>query len=74
VFERVFGTPHGVDIASLCAATGTPHEVVTSEAALRDALARPSGIRVVEVRTDRSRRRDLDRRMHDGVGAALRTG
>ena len=25
VFERVFGTPHGVDLAALCAATGTPH-------------------------------------------------
>jgi 2-succinyl-5-enolpyruvyl-6-hydroxy-3-cyclohexene-1-carboxylate synthase len=74
VFERVFGTPHGVDIASLCAATATPHELVTSEAALRDALAaRRSGIRVVEVRTDRSRRRDLDRRMRDGVTAATTT-
>ena len=32
VFERVFGTPHGVDIAALCAATRTPHEVVEVEA------------------------------------------
>ena len=24
-FERVFGTPHGVDLAALCAATRTPH-------------------------------------------------
>ena len=26
VFERVFGTPHGVDLAALCAATGTSYD------------------------------------------------
>jgi 2-succinyl-5-enolpyruvyl-6-hydroxy-3-cyclohexene-1-carboxylate synthase len=73
-FERLFGTPHGVDIASLCAATGTAHQLVTSIADLRDALrsgSRP-GIRVLEVPTDRSRRRDLDRQLREGVAAALR--
>ena len=29
-FERLFGTPHGVDLASLCAATRTPHWRVDS--------------------------------------------
>ena len=73
-FERLFGTSHGVDIASLCAATQTPHRLVTSIAELREALrARsPRGIRVVEVRTDRSLRRDLDRRLREGVADALR--
>jgi 2-succinyl-5-enolpyruvyl-6-hydroxy-3-cyclohexene-1-carboxylate synthase len=59
-FERVFGTPHGVDLAALCAATGTPHRLVESRADLRDALARPAGIRVVEVRTDRRAAAELD--------------
>ena len=73
-FERLFGTPHGVDIASLCAAMGTAHQLVTSIADLRGALrsgSRP-GIRVLEVPTDRSRRRDLDRRLREAVAAALR--
>jgi 2-succinyl-5-enolpyruvyl-6-hydroxy-3-cyclohexene-1-carboxylate synthase len=74
-FERLFGTPHGVDIASLCAATRTAHQRVTSLEELRAALRPGSqrGIRVVEVRTDRSLRRDLDRRLREAVAAALRT-
>ena len=36
-------------------------------------LASARGIRVVEVRTDRSRRRDLDRRLREDVAAALRS-
>jgi len=73
-FERLFGTPHGVDIASLCAATRTTHQLVTSIADLRVALRPGShlGIRVLEVPTDRSRRRDLDRQLRDAVAAALR--
>jgi 2-succinyl-5-enolpyruvyl-6-hydroxy-3-cyclohexene-1-carboxylate synthase len=73
-FERLFGTPHGVDIAALCAATGTAHRLVTSIAELRDALRSrpPRGIRVLEAPTDRSRRRDLDHRLREGVAAALR--
>jgi 2-succinyl-5-enolpyruvyl-6-hydroxy-3-cyclohexene-1-carboxylate synthase len=73
VFERVFGTPHGVDLATLCAATRTPHRSVES---LDDLVAEltepPSGIRVVEVRTDRSRTRDLHARLRAAVAEALR--
>jgi len=74
-FERLFGTSHGVDIASLCAATRTAHQLVASTAELSDALSIESrrGIRVVEVRTDRSLRRDLDRRLGVGVANALRS-
>ena len=49
-FERVFGTPHGVDLAALCAATGTPHRRATPHGLHLD---KPDGIRVVEVRTSR---------------------
>ena len=81
-FERLFGTSHGVDIASLCAATQTSHRQASTIDGLREALrsgsragspASPRGIRVVEVRTDRSRRRDLDRRLREDVAAALRS-
>ena len=47
-FERVFGTPHGVDLAALCAATGTPYARAEDVVALDDALvpgARPAGRR-----------------------------
>jgi 2-succinyl-5-enolpyruvyl-6-hydroxy-3-cyclohexene-1-carboxylate synthase len=73
-FERLFGTSHGVDIASLCRATQTPHLRVSAIDELRHALrpGRPGGIRVIEVRTDRTRRRDLDRQLREDVAAALR--
>jgi len=59
-FERVFASPTDVDLAALCAATGTMHRAVTGVAALRDLLAQPAeGIRVLEVAVDRSGRRAL---------------
>lgn len=69
-FERVFGTPHGVGLASLCAATGTPHVRVDSLGELRAELVRPQGIRVVEVRTDRATTRDLHGRLREAVTRA----
>jgi 2-succinyl-5-enolpyruvyl-6-hydroxy-3-cyclohexene-1-carboxylate synthase len=54
-YERVFGTPHGVDLAAWCGATQTPftraHDVV---AALTAALDPRGGLQVVELRTDRA--------------------
>lgn len=59
-FERVFGTPHNVDLAALCAATGTPYTLAESADALRAALVRTvAGIDVVEARVDRATHRDL---------------
>jgi 2-succinyl-5-enolpyruvyl-6-hydroxy-3-cyclohexene-1-carboxylate synthase len=69
-YERLFGTPHGVDIGSLCAATRTPHLQVRSRPELEQALASPNGgIEVVEAVVRRDDRRDLDARIR-----ALATG
>ena len=63
-FERLFGTPHGVDLASLCAATRTPHWRVDTLAELEHALASPNGgIEVVEAVVRRDNRRELDARI-----------
>ncbi|CUR54505.1 2-succinyl-5-enolpyruvyl-6-hydroxy-3-cyclohexene-1-carboxylate synthase [metagenome] len=63
-FDRLFATPHGVDVASLCAATGTPHWRVDSLAELEHALASPNGgVEVVEAVVRRDNRRDLDARI-----------
>lgn len=70
-FERVFGTPHGVDLAALCAATGTGHVRVADLAGLVAELGRPEGVRVVEVRVDRSTHRDLHARLGSAAAAAL---
>ena len=70
-FERVFGTPHGVDLAALCSATGTTHSLVESRPELAAALAPGTGIRVVEVRTDRVAAADLERTLTAAVSAAV---
>jgi 2-succinyl-5-enolpyruvyl-6-hydroxy-3-cyclohexene-1-carboxylate synthase len=63
-FERLFGTPHGVDLASLCAATRTPHWRVETLAELEHALTSPNGgIEVVEAVVGRQDRRSLDERI-----------
>jgi 2-succinyl-5-enolpyruvyl-6-hydroxy-3-cyclohexene-1-carboxylate synthase len=53
-FERIFGTPHTVDLAALAAATGLAHVRVDDLATLPKALAPRPGIRLVEIRADRT--------------------
>jgi len=61
-YDKLFGTPHHVDLASLCAATRTPHWRVDGLAELRHALDNPAGgLEVVEVVVRRDDRRELDR-------------
>ncbi len=63
-FDTLFGTPHGVDLAALCAATRTPHWRVESLPELEQALASPNGgIEVIEVPVRRDNRRALDERI-----------
>ena len=68
-FERVFGTPHGTDLAALCAAHHVPH-VRASASELADLAVAPGrGLRVVEVATERSGLRAL----HDQIRTAVAT-
>ena len=68
-FERLFGTPHGVRLASVCAATGTPYTRVETLPDLEAALARePHGIEVVEAVVRRDGRRALDAAVRGLVG------
>jgi len=70
-FERIFGTPHGADLAALCAATGTRHTGVGSREELAKALAPAPGIRVVEIRADRGGLRGLHEALRAGVRGAV---
>jgi len=70
-YDRLFGLPHGVDLAALCAATRTPHWRVESLPELRQALDSPNGgLEVVEARVRRDDRRDLDARIRALVDGA----
>ncbi|GAC1328720.1 MAG: hypothetical protein NVSMB13_15990 [Mycobacteriales bacterium] len=72
VFERVFGTPHGVDLAALCAATGTRHQQATTATELRGAVARrPHGVSVVEVQIPRAGHALVHQRLRHAVEQVL---
>jgi 2-succinyl-5-enolpyruvyl-6-hydroxy-3-cyclohexene-1-carboxylate synthase len=70
--ERLFGTPHTVDLAAIAAAYGVGHCSVGTTAALAEALSQPiEGRSIVEVRTDRHGLRALHSRIKDAVAAAV---
>jgi 2-succinyl-5-enolpyruvyl-6-hydroxy-3-cyclohexene-1-carboxylate synthase len=71
-FERVFGTPTGVDLGALCRSVGVDHVAVEGVAELRARLAASApGIAVVEARIDRTGRRGLEVRLGAAVRDAL---
>ncbi|GGM60545.1 2-succinyl-5-enolpyruvyl-6-hydroxy-3-cyclohexene-1-carboxylate synthase [Thermopolyspora flexuosa] len=70
-FERVFGTPHGVDIGYLAAATGTPYTPLASIEDLPKAI-RGQGLRIVEARTDRAQNAAVHAALRDAAQAAVR--
>ncbi|MBT2225462.1 2-succinyl-5-enolpyruvyl-6-hydroxy-3-cyclohexene-1-carboxylic-acid synthase [Nonomuraea sp. NEAU-A123] len=70
-FERVFGTPHGVDLGYVAASTGTPYQLVEDLSDLPKAL-RGEGPRLVEVRTDREANAVVHARLREAAQAAIR--
>ncbi|MGM9473736.1 2-succinyl-5-enolpyruvyl-6-hydroxy-3-cyclohexene-1-carboxylic-acid synthase [Pseudarthrobacter sp. YS3] len=70
--ERLFSTPHAVDIAALAAAYGVGHCSVSTTAGLAEALTAPvAGRSIIEVRTDRTDLRALHARINKAVAAAV---
>jgi 2-succinyl-5-enolpyruvyl-6-hydroxy-3-cyclohexene-1-carboxylate synthase len=70
-FERVFGTPHGVDLGYVAAATGTPYTPLTSIEDLPKAI-RGDGLRIVEARTEREPNAAVHAAMRDAAQVAVR--
>ncbi|MGY2873069.1 2-succinyl-5-enolpyruvyl-6-hydroxy-3-cyclohexene-1-carboxylate synthase [Marmoricola sp. URHA0025 HA25] len=63
-FDKLFGTPHDVDLATVCTGLRVPHWRVHDRAELEHALANPNGgIEVVEAVVRRDNRRALDERI-----------
>ena len=76
-FEQLFGTPHGVDLPTLCAAHGIvtiePHEAGEVGPAISAAIA-AGGVKVVRVRTDRAANVAVHDELHAAVAKALAAG
>ncbi|MEV1206695.1 thiamine pyrophosphate-binding protein, partial [Microbispora rosea] len=70
-FERVFGTPHGVDFGYVAAASGLPYTLVEDPEELSRAI-KGDGLRIVEARTDRVSNAAVHAAMRDAVRAAMR--
>ena len=74
VFERTFGTPHGVSVEHLAAAFGIPYSLAERPGEIAKAVAATvpgSGPRIVEARTGRAPNADLRVRMRAAALAAL---
>ena len=70
-YERIFGTPHGVDLVAVSTALGATACRVTTLTDLVEVLQRPPrGIEVVAVTVDRSQRRNLNAAV-TGLAASL---
>ncbi|MFG2247468.1 2-succinyl-5-enolpyruvyl-6-hydroxy-3-cyclohexene-1-carboxylic-acid synthase [Spirillospora sp. NPDC048823] len=70
-FERVFGTPHRVDLEAVAAAHGVPYRRLEAAAEVPKALA-GEGLRIVEARTDRNANAALHAEMRKAAHAAVR--
>jgi 2-succinyl-5-enolpyruvyl-6-hydroxy-3-cyclohexene-1-carboxylate synthase len=72
IFERHFGTPHGLDLAAAARGLGVPAERIADRDALIAAVAeRPDGPLFIEVVTDRAGNVAVHRAIRDAAAAAL---
>ncbi len=73
-FERVFGTPHGTSVAQLAEAFGVAYARAQTPEDVAKAVAETepgSGLRLVEVRTDRAAQTELRARVRAAAIATL---
>ena len=76
-FERLLGTPQGVDLAALAAVYGIPSPAVGAAAEVAPAVEgclAAGGVQMVHVRTDRSANVAVHEELHAAVAAALTNG
>lgn len=71
-FERLYGTPHNRDLATLAAFHECEHVLLEKATDLDAALDRTGpGVRIVEARTDRERNVEFHRELQEAVKRAL---
>ena len=70
-FEKVFGTPHGKDLAAIAHAMGIPAKTISTSAELKNEIQSPiNGVRVVVVKTpDRESNADVLQQLFTSIKA-----
>lgn len=71
LFEKIYGTPHRVNVVQMAKAVGLPAETMTSRSDLHRALALP-GPRVLRVVTERDTDVTAHRHAHAAIADAIR--
>jgi 2-succinyl-5-enolpyruvyl-6-hydroxy-3-cyclohexene-1-carboxylate synthase len=70
-FERVFGTPHAVDLAALAAAVGVPHtRLGTRPEDVTNAIRSSQGLRLIELTAERGSLRTAHDSLRKAVSSA----
>lgn len=70
-FERIFGTPHGVDLRKFADLYGLPHTAIERAGDLVEVVGSASGSRLIEIRTDRQSNVEFHRAIWSAVDDAL---
>ncbi len=71
-FERLFATPHHVDLSRLAVAYDVEHVLLETASDLQAAVASvTAGVRILEVRTDRVANAALHQRMREAAAGAV---
>ncbi|MGB5731494.1 MAG: 2-succinyl-5-enolpyruvyl-6-hydroxy-3-cyclohexene-1-carboxylic-acid synthase [Acidimicrobiia bacterium] len=70
-FEALFGTPHGLSLASIATAFGVEARTVETDEDLRSAVGDERGPLLVELRTDREENVRVHERLREAASAAL---
>jgi 2-succinyl-5-enolpyruvyl-6-hydroxy-3-cyclohexene-1-carboxylate synthase len=74
-FDRLFATPHRIDLARIAAAYDVEHSLISSAAELEAALTlRRPGVRLLEVRSERAANAEVHRRLREAAAAAVASG
>jgi 2-succinyl-5-enolpyruvyl-6-hydroxy-3-cyclohexene-1-carboxylate synthase len=72
MFERLFGTPHHVNVEALADAYGVNYtRAATANELAQETAKQPKGLTIVEVTTDRAANASLHERLRQAAGAAV---
>jgi 2-succinyl-5-enolpyruvyl-6-hydroxy-3-cyclohexene-1-carboxylate synthase len=74
-FERLFGTPHGLDLVAVARAHGVPADALDLGDDAGEVIARSlagGGVRVLVARTDRAANVEVHRRLSEAAGSSAR--